>query len=298
MQISSIRNGLLVFMSMLFLSLPVQADLALKFVVYTADKPSSVVRQFRPVLIELESLLEKRFGAPVHIQLKIASSYAEGIRRLETGQVDFGRLGPASYVELKANEPNVSILAMESKKGRKQYNGIICVARDGPITKAKELKGKAFAFGDERSTIGRYLSQNYLLRQGIRATDLARYHYLGRHDKVGSAVGAGLFDAGALKESTFKRLVAKGVPIREIASFPNVTKPWVARSGLEPRIFTALSESLLEVDDAGALKALGKSGFVGGADTDFAVIRKSMEENPQFFGNQSKEDQNVSEKDI
>ena len=35
-----------------------------------------------------------------------------------------------------------------------------------------------------------------LMRAGIYAKDLKRFEYLGRHDKVGMAVGAQLFDAG------------------------------------------------------------------------------------------------------
>ena len=43
--------------------------------------------------------------------------------------------------------------------------------------------------GDTRA--GRYLSQLYLVENDIRAKDLSRYEYLGRHDKVGIAVGRG-----------------------------------------------------------------------------------------------------------
>lgn len=73
-----------------------------------------------------------------------------------------------------------------------------------------QLRGQTFAFGDERSTIGRYLSQLLLVQHGIRADELLSYEYLGRHDRVGTAVGAGQFDAGALKESTFRKLKKKG----------------------------------------------------------------------------------------
>ncbi|MES9870466.1 MAG: PhnD/SsuA/transferrin family substrate-binding protein, partial [Sedimenticola sp.] len=107
--------------------------------------------------------------------------------------------------------------------------------------------------------------------------------YLGRHDKVGHAVGSMQYHAGALKESTFKKLVKKGVPIRALATFPNVTKPWVARAGLDKKIKEALSESLLSMDDPEALSALGKDGFVSGDDDDYAIIRSAMSENTLFF---------------
>jgi phosphonate transport system substrate-binding protein len=93
----------------------------------------------------------------------------------------------------------------------------------------------------------------------------------------------GKFDAGALKESTFKRLVKKGEPLRSIASFPNVTKPWVASSGLEPEIRQALRRTLLDLKDPNVLKALKKDGFLPGSDEDYAMIRGAIQNSKKFF---------------
>jgi len=68
------------------------------------------------------------------------------------------------------------------------------------------------------------------MKANVFAKDLASYDYLGRHDKVGAAVAAGKYEAGALKESTFKKQIKKGKPLRELARFPNVTKLWIASS--------------------------------------------------------------------
>ncbi len=265
------------------LGTPAQAEIALRFGVYAADKPTDVIRQFKPVLESLEAALTKKLGQPVSIRTQVAPTYEKGIEGLVTGAVDFARFGPASYVLAKRDAPGIEILAMESKDGAKTFRGIICVPSDSPITKVSELKGRTFAFGDERSTIGRYLSQQYLLEHGVSSWDLKAYEYLGRHDRVGTAVGLKQFDAGALKESTFDKLVAKGVPIRAIASFPNVTKPWIARSGLPRDILDAIRAALLELNDTAALKVLKKDGFVEGTDDDYASIRESISTNPAFF---------------
>ena len=166
---------------------------------------------------------------------------------------------------------------------KKVFYGVICIAQDSDVEDVRDLRGRSFAFGNERSTIGRYLSQRHLLKNGITASDLGRYEYLGRHDKVGTAVGLGQFDAGALKETTFKKLVAKGVSIRALATFPNVTKPWIAREGLPTRIRDAIRASLLAMDDEIVLKALKKDGFLQGNDSDYSPIREAMEENVAFF---------------
>lgn len=266
-----------------FVSTSVGAEVLLNFGVYASDKPSAMVKMFRPTLNALEALLTAKLGEPTRIRLQVASTYNQGIDDLATGRVDFARMGPASYITVKQRNPALQLLAMESNKGSKTFFGIICVQKQSPVLDISQLKGLTFAFGDKRSTIGRYLSQHLLAQQGVHAGDLASYEYLGRHDRVGAAVGAGQFDAGALKESTFKKLRAAGVEIRELARFPNVTKPWIASSNLSPKMVAALREVLLELKDPLALKAIKKSGFLPAVDSDYATIRESMQTNAEFF---------------
>lgn len=259
------------------------AEVSLVFGVYTSDKPSAMVRQFRPSLDVIAKRAGEILGEDVKIRMQVVRSYDDGVKLLVSGSVDFMRLGPASYVTAKAQNPALEILAMEHKNGAKSFNGIIAVRTDSDITDTRQLKGRTFAFGSKRSTLGRYFAQLYLARAGVFARDLKRYEYLGRHDKVGAAVGAGLFDAGALKENTFAKLVAKGVPIRAIAKMPTVTKPWVARAGLEPRFKQALRQALLRLTDSRALAALRFDGFLVGDDSDYEPTRRAIEENPRFF---------------
>ncbi|MCP3670458.1 MAG: PhnD/SsuA/transferrin family substrate-binding protein [Gammaproteobacteria bacterium] len=261
----------------------VQAEIALKFGVYTSDKPTAMVKAFRPILNALEAKLTKKLGEPTKLSMQVASSYDRGIDDIVAGRVDFARIGPASYVTASERNPDVKLLAMESKKGKRVFFGIICVPENSHVHEIRQLKGLAFAFGDEKSTIGRYLSQQYLARHGVYADNLARYDYLDRHDKVGAAVGARQYDAGALKESTFNKLKKKGIKIRELARFPNVTKPWIASSKVTEIITDALSEALLELKDPTALKALKKAGFLPAKDSDYATIRESMQNNHKFF---------------
>ncbi|MGO8913315.1 MAG: PhnD/SsuA/transferrin family substrate-binding protein, partial [Bradyrhizobium sp.] len=107
--------------------------------------------------------------------------------------------------------------------------------------------------------------------------------YLNRHDRVAYAVSTGQFDAGALEGTIFHKLADQGLQIRQLASFQNVTKPWVARAGLDPRIAAALRQGLLGLHDKAALAALRFDGFLPATDADYAVIRSSITENPLFF---------------
>ena len=262
---------------------PVSAKVSLVFGTYSADKPSAMVAQLRPSLDQIAQSMTETLDEEVDIRMQVVRSYDDGVALIVDGRVDFMRLGPASYVRAKDQNPGIEVLVMENKKGAKHFNGIIAVHQDSDITAVSDLRNRSFAFGSERSTLGRYFSQLYLMRSGIFARDLARYEYLGRHDKVGRAVGSGLFDGGALEETTFSKLVARGVPIRALAKFSNSTRPWVSRAGLNTSIETALRQAMLGLSDPEALKALRFDGFFEGDDTDYEKTREAIQENPRFF---------------
>ena len=263
-----------------------ESSVELVFGIYTADKPSAVVAQFRPLLNQLELAIGQQLNQPVHIKLDIAATYEKGIENVVAGKVDLARLGPASYILAKQQNDDLSIVALESSKGKKIFYGVIAVHQQSDIHSIEDLKGKTFAFGNEKSTIGRFLSQQQLHENGISASDLKSYKYLGRHDAVGAAVGGGFYDAGALKEGTFKKQLNKGIPIRAIAKFPNVTKPWIVSTREDSQLNIAIKKALLSIDDPAALRAFGKQGFLEGSDADYARIRQSMANNDDFFERQ------------
>lgn len=259
------------------------ADVTLVFGAYNSDKPSAMVAQLRPTLDLLAKTASEEMGEPVHIRLQITRGYEDGVDMIVNGTVEIMRLGAASYVAAKEQNSGIGILAVEKIRGEKEFKGIIAVHQDSPLRRMADLKGRRFAFGAKDSTIGRYLSQLELMQAGVFARDFARFEYLGRHDAVGAAVGAGLFDAGALEETMFEKMVSEGTPIRVLHSFPNVTKAWVARPGMDPRVSAGLTRALLRIDDPNALRALRFDGFLAGDDNDYAVTRRAIAENPRFI---------------
>lgn len=266
----------------------VQAKISLVFGTYSPDKPTAMVAQLRPSLDRIAHHLGQVLGENVEIKLNVVRSYEAGADLIISGAVDFMRLGPATYVRAKERNPGITILAMEKKNGKKSFNGVIAVHTDSDITEVEQLRGRSFAFGSARSTLGRYFSQLYLMRHNIYAMDLSHHEYLGRHDKVGRAVGSGLYDAGALEGTTFAKLVAKGIPLRAIATFENSTRPWVARAGMDQRMIMALREALSRLDNDKALLALRFEGFLPGDDSEYEPTRQAIRENPRFFEQVSK----------
>ena len=252
-----------------------QKPLSLSFGVYQSDKATVMYRSFTPVLEALMSSMEARLGRSVDINLTIFKSYEDGIDSIARGDVDFVRIGPASYILAAAKQSELQLIAMETESGDKRFKGLIVVQKESPIRTIADLRGKKFAFGDPNSTIGRYLVQAHLVQNGITGKDLSDYQFLGRHDTVVKAVEIGDFDAGSVMQQTFDKANAKGT-LRVLDSFDNVTKPWVARKGLDKTALEAIQAGLYSLKDPAVLKELKISGFVPTSDEEYRMVREGM----------------------
>ncbi len=228
----------------------------------------------------LAKALSERLGRPVSIELDILKSYKAGLKAIVDGDVDFMRVGPASYLLATEENPGLELLAIELKKGQKRFKGVIVVRKESRFQTLSDLEGASFAFGDRNSTIGRYLAQDELVKAGVYASDLSRYDYLDRHDKVAAAVAIGDFDAGAIKIGTLKD--DKSGKLRVLGEFDNVTEPWIGREGLSPDVLKALRDSLIGLTDSTALKTLKVSGLTEASEDDYLFVRQAMQRAQRF----------------
>jgi phosphonate transport system substrate-binding protein len=263
---------------------PVVQPLALDFGVYQTDKATEMYKRFTPLLEQLSDGVGRRLERPTDIRLTIFKSYDDAIKALVDGTVDFVHFGPSSYILAKKQNPQIELLAMEHDNGEKRFKGVVIVAKDSSIRAIEDLKGKSFAFGDPNSTIGRFLVQAVLVEHGIHAQDLAGYpnlKYFDRHDQVAAAVQHGDFDAGSVKYSTFKKANEKDT-LRVIAQFENVTKPIVARAGLDKIVAAGIKDALFELKDPKVLKELGASGFIATSDDEYQFVRDGMKKADAF----------------
>jgi len=251
----------------------------IKFGVYTSDKASVMYKQFKPIINYLEKDAKKQ-GLDLKISIKIYPTYESAQEGIIKGNYDFARFGPASYILAKKKNKELKLLVKEEHKGKKVFNGVFIVNKNSDIKSLEDLRGKSFAFGDKRSTIGKYLAQNEMLKVGISSKDLKNYEYLGRHDKVALAVANGNFDAGVIKESTYKKYKDRG--LKTIYSFENITKPWLVKAGMDNEIYSFLKKSLLKLKDKKILKSLKKTGFLEVDDEDYALVKKSMDNSSKF----------------
>lgn len=251
----------------------------IKFGIYTSDKASVMYKQFKPIIDYLEEDAKKQ-DMNLKIDIKIYPSYESALEGIVKGHYDFARFGPASYILAKQRNNNIRLLVMEEQKGKKAFNGVFIVKNDSDIKSLKDFKNRSFAFGDKRSTIGRYLAQNEMLKVGLTSKDLANFEYLGRHDKVALSVVNGNFEGGVVKESSYSKYKDRG--LKSIFTFPNVTKPWLVREGLNNKIYNTLKNSLLKLKDEKVLKSIKKTGFLEVEDSDYSIIRQSMNNSSNF----------------
>ena len=264
---------------------PAAEPLQLTFGVYTSDKPTDMYRMFKPILVHLEDAVSKDLGRPVKIKLRVFNSYDGARKALVTDEVDFVRFGPSSYILAKEENPGIVLLAIEEQEGQFTFKGVIFARNGSGIDGIEDIRGKSFAFGDPDSTIGRYLSQAYLVDKAIYARDLSKYQYLDRHDRVVAAVLAGDFDAGAAKESTFDKFKDKAPGLKALEVFDNVTKPWVARSNLELATRDTVRKALFGLKDRKVLDAMGEkiTGFVEAKDEMYDPVRVGMKKSDEFL---------------
>jgi len=254
----------------------------LNFALYGSEQRSSLDEQFGPVLREIEKSMRLSMGEEISIRSHFFLTYEDGVDALIEGKIDFTRIGAASYVKAKKLNKNISIIAVESKKGKKTFTGVIAVNVKSPLKRLEDLKGKTFAFGNKKSTIGRYLSQHALYVHGLHASDFKKIVYLDQHDKVAISVAREVYDAGAFKMGilTNPEISAR---VKVISTFQAPTQPWVARQGISGKVLGHLRESLLNIKDKKILKNLKREGFLLGDDKDYNDIRKAMELNDLFI---------------
>jgi phosphonate transport system substrate-binding protein len=259
-------------------------DISLNFGLYTHESQNEIDVKFRHVFEHLERSLGEKLGKPVKIKRRVYKDYRDGRQAVIDGDMDFMRLGAASYALAQHHladhkKPPLHLLVNQREDGNVEvkFKGIIFTRKDTGIVSLADLRGKTFAFGDEDSSTGSYLPKEALLEAGIHGKDLKRFEHHTDHKQAVEAVVEGRFEAGAAKESAFKDFGSELKPLYKITH--HIGMPWVARSGLDPEIVVGLKAGLLSVP-AGSSKE--STGFEEVEDKDYDYIRVALEKARTF----------------
>jgi phosphonate transport system substrate-binding protein len=153
---------------------------------------------------------------------------------------------------------------------------MIVARADSPIKTVQDLRGKSFAFGDEKALLQRAV----VVGAGLPLEELGEYAFIGHYDNIARGVSIGDFDAGILKDTKAFAWQGKGLKIVH-ASEPLPPYNITVRDGLDPAIYRRLKTAFLrlKVDNPGdrpVLRALSKNydGFTETSDREYDVVRR------------------------
>jgi len=132
------------------------------------------------------------------------------IDQLGTGQISIAALGAVSFIKAREKYGAVSLARGLNTIWKTQYRSIIVVAKNSPIKKISDLKGKRFAFGSLTSTQGHLIPRIMMQKQGLSLKDLGSYTYTGSHKKCALAVIQGNFDACGMQDTLAVSLIKSG----------------------------------------------------------------------------------------
>lgn len=107
----------------------------IRFGIYQADKASTMFRTFQPIINALNQDINLIRSEKISISIKIYSNYEDGLNGLVTGDIDFMRMGLASYILAKGKNPLINLLVMEFIDGKTEFNGVIIVPKIAMLIK-------------------------------------------------------------------------------------------------------------------------------------------------------------------
>jgi len=248
-----------------------QAPVRLTFAVYQHSEPMQMVDAFHPILAYLEKTLTQDQRKPILIDFLIYSSYELGEAALVQGEVHFMRVGPATYVMARKENPTLTVLA---RQAHEDFRGAIFTLRSNAIKLPADLKeSRSFAFGPRNST-ATLIAKAALVELGIRHRDFStNLVYRRNHNDVARAVLEDGFAAGAAKES-----VTRNPSLTKILTYPIPGMPWVATTNLNAELTQSVGKCLLSLKNREILARIEEDliGFRIASDSDYDGVRNIM----------------------
>jgi phosphate/phosphite/phosphonate ABC transporter binding protein len=251
-------------------------DDTLRMGVIPLDAPAEMYRRFTPLAEYLSRSVGRR------VELSTAVDFVHTLKDFEEGVTQLAFLTPTTYIEAKKKFGAV-LLVKALRNGVPYTHSVIIAQAGGGISSVEAIKGKSFAFGDKMSTSSYLIPRAMLADAGVGLDDLNHYAFLGHHDAVATAVLAGEFDAGGIRESTAKLFESRGLAVLktsiDIPEFNICVSKDMDRTTAE-RIKRALtSMSRQEAEQARSLTMIDSdyTGFTSAVAADYDAIEKIMD---------------------
>lgn len=143
---------------------------------------------------KLAEKLQLKMNYP--IQIFLSKSYGGITEALKKKKVDFAILSASTYV-LSEQETPLKVLLKKTWNGPYYYSALV-VNSKSKIRKIKDLKGKAIAFVDEKSSSGYLYPKIHLKKNKINESDFKNIIFSGNHAASVEMLETGKVDAIAV----------------------------------------------------------------------------------------------------
>ena len=214
----------------------------------------------------------------LNVRFRPSPNLSSAVDDMGAGHTQIAYLTPVAYIEAHKKYGAVPLVA-PSTRGKPHLSLVIVVKAGSGIDKPAQLKGKRFAFGDEKAL----LQKAAVASMGLTTGDFAEFAYLKHYDNIAKAVLAGDFDGGILKDSIAEEFRYKGLAVigttAPLPSYVFAVHPKLS-AGTRKKLraaFLALKKD--GPDKTNVLEAFDASydGFVPIEDKDYDAVRKLIE---------------------
>ncbi len=218
------------------------------------------------------------------ISLRITVDYEELASETHKGNIDIAILPSSAYVKAKEVFPNLKYMCTPINKSSKKasYSSFIIVRKNGNIKSYKDLKGKYFAFVDEKSSSGYIFPFVHMISKWNINPKIffKKILFLGSHPNVIEAVYSKKADAGAVSSKTINDFKFRE-DILIMDSIDNIPFDGVIASPyIDTSLFLSIKKAFLSINSETKTKH-GKlvietfpwGGFCEESDSYYDIIR-------------------------
>ncbi|MEV6240579.1 phosphate/phosphite/phosphonate ABC transporter substrate-binding protein [Lentzea sp. NPDC051838] len=205
--------------------------------------------KLKPAYEVLAKALTKKLGCEVELQ--IVDDYAAEVLAMRNGKLELAEFGPLGYVFAAQKAKAEPLASFADGTGKlTSYTAGIWVAKDSPLQKIEDLKGKSLALSSVGSASGDALPRYGLKKAGV--TD-AKLDYAGGHPEAMLALTNGKVDAAEINSQTLASAKDKfdQSKYRQIwKSEPIPNDPLTVRGDLDQAFKDRVLKALLELETA------------------------------------------------
>lgn len=233
------------------------------------DVPVDMVQRLTPLTQYLSA------ATGLKVSFRASNNMDTAANDLGHNLTQIAYLTPVAYLEAH-DKYSARALVAPLVHGQATFRLVVVTRQDSPFKTMGDLRGKSFAFGDQKSLLQRAV----VVGSGIGLNEFSRLAYINHLDNVAKAVLNKDFDAGILKDSIASEYQSRGLCVI-YSSPPLPSYVFAVSSKLPKATVEKLRDALLALKaDTAEHKAVlnkldeGYDGFAKVNDKDYDVVRQ------------------------